>query len=106
MDIRKSSRGDYMNNYILYLSANQNNKIKFFYLIDKKNKLLYSGNNKISNHYDNLNKLQDYISNDNFLIIPIDDEKFKIFSDMRYSHLKEINYKNFLKTYDLHEWII
>ncbi len=96
-----------MNNYFLYLSPSENNKIKFFYLIDKQKELIYLGNTKISDCNDNLKNLKKYIKDDiNFLIIPINKEKFDIFSNMRYYYLKEMNYKNFLKTYDLYEWII
>ena len=96
-----------MNNYFLYLAPSENNKIKFFYLSDKQKELIYFGNVKISDCTDSLRKINDYIRDDiNFLIIPLNEEKFNVFSDMGFYHLKEMNYKNFLKTYDLYEWII
>lgn len=96
-----------MNNYVLYLSPTKDNKIRYFYLVNKKDELIYMGNTKISDYFDSLKKLENYIEDTNdFLIIPINDEKFKIFFDMRYSYLKDMNYKNFLRTYNLYEWLI
>ena len=75
-----------MSDYFLYLSSTEDNKIKHFYLADKKNELFYMGNSKISDYVDNLKKINVFIESDYFLIIPIDYEKIKIFFCLRYCY--------------------
>jgi len=90
----------------LYLSYDNKNKIEFFYLIDFDGKKVFSGIYKISNHVDSISRLKELMSDYYFIKIPINDEKYNLFLDFRISELRIINYKNFLKTYDLYEWAI
>jgi hypothetical protein len=90
----------------LYLAYDDKNKIEYFYLIDFNKKQVFSGIYKISNHVDSISRLKELMSDYYFIKIPIDDEKFNLFLDFRISELRKINYKNFLKTYDLYEWAI
>jgi hypothetical protein len=90
----------------LYLSYDNKNKIEYFYLVDFDGKQVYSGIYKISNYVDNISKLNQLTSDYYFIKIPINDQKFNLFLNFRISELRTINYKNFLKTYDLYEWAI
>ena len=90
----------------LYLAYDNKNKIEFFYLVDFDAKQVFSGIYKISNHVDNISRLKELMDDYYFIKIPINDEKFNLFLDFRISELRTVNYKNFLKTYDLYEWSI
>jgi hypothetical protein len=90
----------------LYLAYDDKNKIEYFYLVDFNKKQVFSGIYKISNHVDSISRLKELMSDYYFIKIPINDEKYNLFLDFRISELRTINYKNFLKTYDLYEWAI
>lgn len=89
-----------MKNYYLYISSNHRNLITIFILYDLKKNLIYFGDDKIKNHYENIINFS-YKEK-----IPISEIKFKSFLELSLEKLQFTNKNIFLAFNGLDEWII
>lgn len=106
---RKSSRNIDINQYLVIdLYRNTLNIIKYIYIFDFESKKSYCGRNPLGAAYD-------YIYHDNLksiliaysYVIPINDKnKLEILMKMNAMIFLNKDIKDFLKKYDLEEWLI
>jgi hypothetical protein len=81
--------------------------ISLFNLYDDKNKKLFDGEDKIKDSFIEIKSdSQLYFNLDHLILVPINQYQFNLMLDFSIKKLSKMNYKKFIKDYNLIEWII